>query len=349
MSSIGAYALMATPALAQSNRETLSGKDVAIYNVAGDVRVESGSGTDVTIEMTRGGRDADRLKVVTGTVRGRNAYRVVYPTGDDIIYSGARASRWGSTDVHLDSDGTWGGSNRGWRGNRVRVRSSGRGTEAWADLVIRVPAGKSVAVYLVAGTLSATRVDADLVLDVASARVEATGTRGRLSIDAGSGAVDVRDASGAALKVDNGSGGITLNNVSSDDCNIDTGSGGVGGTGVQCGLLKVDVGSGGVRLDGVSSGDVDVDAGSGSVRLAMTSAPKRVHLEAGSGSVTLALPPSAGADVSIDTGSGGISSEFAVRATRMDRDELRGTIGDGSGRIRISTGSGSVRLIKNIN
>jgi hypothetical protein len=54
-----------------------------------------------------------------------------------------------------------------------------------------------------------------------------------------------------------------------------------------------------------------------------------------------------GADLVVETGSGRITTDFAVKTTRVQRDELRGTIGDGSSRIRVESGSGSVRLRKN--
>ena len=347
---IGSHSLLvaSATAYAQSARETLRGREVAIFNVAGRVRVESGAGSDVTVEISRGGRDAGRLKVETGTVRGRETLRIVYPTGDDIVYREGRTGWRGNTETRINDDGTW-GNERNWRGgHRVRIKSSGSGVEAWADLVVRVPSGKSVAVFEIAGDVDVNKVDADLQLDVSSSHVTTVGTRGSLKIDAGSGEVDVRDASGGLLDVDTGSGEVSFNSVTSDRCVIDTGSGGVGGSDVACGSLKVDVGSGGVRLQRVKSSSVDVDAGSGSVELALTSSPRTVHVETGSGSVTVSLPPSAGALLDIDTGSGGISTEFAVRTTRIERDELHGTIGDGSARIRISTGSGSVRLRKSI-
>lgn len=337
-----------SPLEAQSERQRVSGASVAIYNLAGRVRVESGSGSDVTVSVTRGGRDASRLRVATSEIRGRNTFRVVYPTGDDIVYRGDDDTRRrSSSDVRVNDDGTWGGSDRGWRdGDRTRVKSSGSGTEAWADLTIAVPAGKSIAVYLAVGELTATNVDGEVMLDVSSARVTASGSRGRLSVDAGSGGVDLRDASLTSLDVDIGSGSLTLSSVTSERCSFDTGSGGVRGTGARCGTLSVDIGSGSVRLDDVRSTDVSIDAGSGGVTLNMLNSPKAVTVDAGSGGVTLSLPADLSADVDIETGSGGISTDFPVRTSRVERRHLRGTIGDGAGRIRIETGSGSVRLLK---
>src|SRR6185436_12500028 len=110
--------------------------------------------------------------------------------------------------------------------------------------------------------------------------------------------------------------------------------------------LKADVGSGGVRLSRVKAARVNLDAGSGTVEVDLVSTVEELIVESGSGGVTVRLPAAQGADVDIETGSGGIDSDFAVQTTRFGRNHLRGRIGDGRARIRIETGSGSVRLIK---
>ena len=79
----------------------------------------------------------------------------------------------------------------------------------------------------------------------------------------------------------------------------------------------------------------------------MLSQVEDVAIEAGSGGVTLRLPASLSASVDIETGSGGIETDFEVKMSRVERRALRGTIGAGKGRIRIESGSGSVRLLKN--
>lgn len=341
-----AVAMLVPAALtAQTERRTLSGSQVALYNVAGEVRIVRGDRRDVQFEITTRGRDASRLRIETGTVRGLPTLRVIYPD-DEVVYRGGPERRWGgSTETRIRDDGTWGGD--GWRGRdgqRVRVKTSGSGLEAWADIRVLVPDGTAFDSYLLVGEMSATDVDADLRLDVGSARVAATDTRGTLLIDAGSGGVSLRGTRGRRLRVDNGSGGVSLDRVSSDECTVDTGSGGVTATELSCKRLSVDVGSGSVRLGSVSTNDVSVDAGSGGVSIDMVSSPSSVRVDAGSGGVTLALPENFGADVDIETGSGSITTDFAVRTRTLERRHLRGTIGNGAGRVVVETGSGSVRL-----
>ena len=332
---------------AQTERRTVEGRRVAVYNVAGIVRVERSSGRDVEVEIVRRGKDAARLRVETGTIRGTPTLRVVYPS-DDVVYRGnTERSRSGSrTETRVRDDGTWGGE-RGWNGGRrLRVRSSGDGLDAWADLVIKVPDGHDVDAYLLVGALEARDVDANLTLDVGAARVSASSTRGALLIDAGSGGVMLRDVQATQLTVDNGSGGIDMQNVRAESCTFDSGSGGVAGSSVSCERFAVDIGSGGVRVNDASLGEVSVDAGSGGVVLELRRTPRTTTIETGSGGVTLTLPSSLSATLDIDTGSGGIRTDFAVRSSRIERRRLEGTIGDGAARLRVETGSGSVALLR---
>ena len=327
--SLGLAALaLSIPGLAQAQKQfTLSGSEVAIYNLAGTVSVTAGRGDAVTVAVTTKGSDADRLTFGEGMVRGRNALRVIYPS-DRIVYDGM--GHGSSTELSVRSDGTFGGdeeSRRHNQGGRVRITGSGSGLEAWADIVISVPEGKSVNVYLGVGDISASSVKSDLRLDTSSGRVDVTSTKGDLSIDTGSGDVKVTGASGNAIT-------------------IDTGSGEVNGTGLKAASLDVDTGSGDVELSDVTSEDISIDTGSGSVNLSLNSTLDQLKVDTGSGSVTIAVPGTLSAQVAIETGSGDISTDFPIQVRKTGGDELIGTIGSGTGRIDIDTGSGDVKLLK---
>lgn len=297
----------------------------------------------MVVEVTRGGRGGRKLSIETGELRGKNTLRVIFPD-DEIVYP--ELGRWSNSEFSVNSDGTWGGD-RGWfRGHRVRVKGGGSGLEAWADLRIFVPPGKRVDVSLGVGELNATRVDSDLRLDASSARLVATDTKGNLSMSAGSGGVEVRGASGGEIRLSTGSGGVRATDVTSPRCKLDTGSGGVAGGRLACDELSINVGSGRIRVDDAKSSRVKLDAGSGGIEFTATTAPRSLVVDAGSGGVTITLPSGVNAEVDIETGSGGIDSDFPVQVRRVERNRLRGTLGDGSGSIRIESGSGRVHLRK---
>ncbi len=310
-----------SPAAAQESYR-VSGREVAVYNLAGHVRMVAGSGSDVQVVVSTGGKDAGRLKVVTGEVDGRPSLRVVYPE-DRVVYPAlGRGSR---TQVSVDEDGVFGVHGRS-RGDRVTVAGSGGGMEAWADLEVQVPRGKDVTLHLAAGDTEVEGVEATVRVDAGSGSVSARRVRGALSLDTGSGSVTVSDVEGAV--------------------EVDTGSGGVKGAGIRGASLKVGTGSGSIELTGVAASEVLLDTGSGSVELELLEDVDRLDVDTGSGSVTIRVPESLGAEVELDTGSGGIDLGVPVEVRSVKRDYLLGRLGDGKGHIHVETGSGGVRLAR---
>jgi lia operon protein LiaG len=345
---IAALTLLLAPAAVAAQgveRFPLDGREVAIYNLVGTMKVEGGSGDRVVVEVTRVGGDAARLKIETGDVRGRNALRVRYPE-DRIVYP---QLSWSSrSSFTVNDDGTFGdGGNESGRGRRrVEVRNDGSGLDAHADLRVIVPKGKIVHVRNGVGETTVDNVDGTLDVSVAASHVRASHVRGSLTLDTGSGGVEVSDVTGD-LNLDSGSGGATIEGVRGGKLRMDIGSGSLRGRAIEVRELTADVGSGGIRLAGVKTPRLHLETGSGGSEVELLDPVEDVSIEAGSGGVTLRLPANIGATFDIETGSGGIDTDFAVKVNRMERRALHGTVGDGRGRIKIEAGSGTVRVLKN--
>lgn len=358
-------------------RFSLAGPRAAVFNLAGEVRVERGSGENVVVEINRGGADADRLAVRTGAIEGWSALRVIYPD-DDIVYP--RIGRGSRTSFEIGADGTFSThilratvgtsgfsvpSSRGDRGNRITVTGRGSGLEAYADMRVLVPAGKSVSVHLGTGRVNVSNVDGDVRVITSSGSVSATGVNGSLLIDTGSGsvnagminghtlidtgsgAVDVSDVSNGNLSIDTGSGGIDAVEINVRTANFDTGSGGITLTRVQGETVKANTGSGGIRGNGVQARDINFDTGSGSIVLRLLSDVDNLVLDTGSGGVTLYVPRGLGAQIEADSGGGSVTTDIPIELTLKRRDHIRGRIGDGNGRIMIDTGSGGISIRAN--
>jgi lia operon protein LiaG len=342
-------ALLAGPVFAhiraQTERRSVSGDRVAIYNLAGRLRVQPGTGSEVVVEVTRGGHDASQLTLATGTIRGAQTLRVIYPS-DRIVY--ADVNHRSRTTMRVNDDGTFDDNNDdrdSFGRGRVEIRDSGSGLDAHADLVVSVPKGQRASIHWGIGEATVTNVDGDLNVSVGSGHLTSEHTHGLLRLDTGAGGLTVTDAQGD-VTLDTGSGGVSVTGVHGDALAIDAGSGSVRGGDIDVKTLKADVGSGGLRLDRVKAARVSVDAGSGSTQLELLTVVEHLDVDAGSGGVEVRLPGAQGADIDIETGSGGIESDFAVQTTHLERHHLRGKIGDGRGNIKIEAGSGTVRLIK---
>jgi hypothetical protein len=328
-----------------AQRYTIAGDNVAIYNLAGQVRVEGGPAGGIVVEMIRGGADASKLAIQTDPIGGRSTLRVIYPD-DDIIYP--VMGRHSSTTLDVRDDGTFFGDARrfGSRGHRVRISGDGSGTEAYADLRILVPPGQRIAVYLGVGKMTATNVNGDLTLDVSSSDVTVSGIHGALMVDAGSGDVRVTDVTGN-LSLDTGSGNVVVSNAKGDELLIDTGSGDVTLDHAEARSLKIDTGSGNADATAVRSQDVYIDTGSGDVSVELLAGGGSMDINTGSGQVNITLPGDYGASLLLDTGSGEIDlGGIPVTVTKLQEDHVEGRIGDGKARLHIETGSGDVRLRK---
>lgn len=339
---MAALVLAAAPVAGQETYR-LGASQVAVYNLAGEVEVVRGSGSDVVVTLTRGGDDGDALEVETRDVQGWEALVVRYPD-DEIVYDrGVRGNNY-STTIQVRDDGTWGG---GWGGgDRVRVRSSGRGLEAHADLRIEVPEGHDIRVYLAVGEASARGLRGDVELDLGAGRVDVDDVVGDVSVDTGSGGVTVSQVQGEVV-VDTGSGSVRVDGVRGRSLLIDTGSGSVDAADIEANAVEVDTGSGSVELMRVSAADILVDTGSGSVDVEVLSEVDRVEIDTGSGGVTLRVPADVGAEIEADSGSGGIDVDVPLQLRTQRRNYLRGVLGDGGGRITIDTGSGRIRVVGN--
>lgn len=335
--------LIAAPVAAQTEQRTVKGSLVAVYNVAGRLRAVAGTGDAVTIDITRGGADRAKLRIETGTIRDRETLRIVYPDADRIVYPELR----GRTSIDVRRDGTF--SDASWdefsRRDRVDVRNYGPGLEAFADLVVHIPRGQRIELYLAVGRVEVSNVEGNVVVDVGAAEVDVAGMKGNLVLDTGSGRVAVRDVAGD-LDIDTGSGGLTIERVKGGVLRIDSGSGGIQATDIDVREFNADVGSGGLRVYRMKAQQVTAETGSGGVNLELLGDIDRLDVETGSGGATVRLPATLSAEIEAETGSGGFSTDFEITTRRVSRNHVSGRIGDGKGRIRLEAGSGTIRLLK---
>lgn len=336
--------LAAAPPLAAQNpeRHVLRGADVAIYDPAGRVQVVAGSGSDVVVEVTRRGRDAARLRVLDDAVDGRPTLRVVAPDRDLVYPDMGRGS---SATLRVEPNGTFDGNSGDDDVTRLRIRGEGSGPEAWADVVVRVPARARVQVKLGAGSATARDVDGDVAIGTFTGDVTTERTRGRLAVSSGSGRALVRDATGDAVRVSAGSGNAEVQDVRADRIGVSAGSGDVRGGNVTASEGSFNVGSGSLAVDGVRVRTLRAGSGSGDLELGLAGDMDEARVGAGSGRVTLRVPANFGATLDVTTGSGELHSDLPLQATRLERHHVTGRIGDGKAQVRVSAGSGDVRVV----
>ena len=312
---------------AHAQRYELSGQRVALYNLAGSLRIEMGNGSVTVVEVTRRGRDAEQLTVRTNALDGVPTLRVIYPA-DEIVAESLEGSS--STTLSVDAEGSFG---RTRNARRVRIRSGGgKGSadalRASADINVRLPAGVHFAAHLAMGEMTASGVTGNLTLESSAGDIEVLNVRGDLELESASGNIGIVGATAQSIRVEVASGSIDVEQSSAENIELESASGNIRVVATRATRLNAETASGDVRAE--LAGDV-----------------RDVELESASGSVEAVLATSFAGEVELETASGDIEIDFPLNITTRDRHEVRGTVGNGgSARVSLGSASGDVRLLR---
>jgi DUF4097 and DUF4098 domain-containing protein YvlB len=284
------------------------------------VRIRGLTRIDTTVRLDRGG--AVDLSLVSGKIRvtgwDRPDVKISATIESGRLRFDANSSRVSLSVEDTDNDGR-----RSHRGHNIGD----------AQYVVSVPRGSR------------------LILEAVSGDVIAKGSQGEIEATSVSGDVDVSDGV-RAVSAEAVSGSVHTSQVNGN-LRTETVSGELRAENVS-GNVQASSVSGDIRLIGFQSKDVRTETVSGDITYTGSIEPSgRYNFEAHSGTIRLNIPRGAGAQFSVETFSGDVSTDVAVTippGSRRREGRMDFTIGDGrarvtantfSGQIVINTGSGS--------
>ena len=170
---------------------------------------------------------------------------------------------------------------------------------------------------------------------------------------------------GVRLDATTGNGDVTVEKAS-NDVDITSGNGDVR-ISLTAGRVDVTTGNGELEIDGATgpvhattgngrvyantaTGPVTVRSGNGDidVRMKALTGTSDMQFVTGNGSVVVALPGNFNGEIDARTGHGDFRSDFEIRIMgRLNPSHIRGTIGEGGGRvIKMVSGNGRLELRK---
>lgn len=216
--------------------------------------------------------------------------------------------------------------------SRVDVRTfypRRRNINVWVDYTVTVPRGSTVSVRSLSGSITLSDIDGEVRGESASGHVTASAAR-VARLHSLSGNVEMRAGSG--------------------DSYVSTMSGVVTVTGAKLRSLSASSVSGRVRLIDVITDRANANSMSGSIEYSGPLAKGgRYELKSHSGSIVLGIQGPTGFDLDANTFSGSIDTEIPVTVRSDSRGRqraVRGTFGDGSAVVVVSTFSGEVKVAK---
>lgn len=196
-----------------------------------------------------------------------------------------------------------------------RYRSRGRSwrgsrqPDVRADFTVRVPAGMRVRAGSGNGDVIIDGGGPEVIAATGNGRVEVTGADGEVEASTGNGGVLVADAGGP---------------------------------------VDASTGSGSIRI-ATAVGPVSASSGNGSIDVTMDrlTGTADMRFSTGNGRIVVRVPDGFGAELDASTGNGSVVVDIPLRTRgRMDRSRVRGTLGDGGGRLVLISGNGDLEVIR---
>lgn len=188
----------------------------------------------------------------------------------------------------------------------------GRRSRRWSDsprvridFTVTLPAGLRVKAGTGNGDVSVTGGGPEVVAASGNGRVDVSGAAGSVRAATGNGRVTVEDAGGP---------------------------------------VHASSGSGDIRIR-TAAGPVSASTGNGSIEATMdrVAASAEMRFSTGNGRIVLTVPEGFGAELEGSTGNGNVSVDFPIQMRgRINRSRIRGTIGDGGGRLVLTSGNGDL-------
>jgi len=189
-----------------------------------------------------------------------------------------------------------------------RGRDWSRDHQGQVDFTVQIPAGMRVKAGSGNGDVRIAGAGAEVIASTGNGRVNVAGSSGEVHASTGNGDVTVQDASGP---------------------------------------VEVSTGSGAVRVV-TATGPVSANSGNGDIDVSIGKLDRvpDMSFSTGNGQVRLTLPSGLGAELDASTGNGNVTSDFPItlRSGRLDPSRLRGTLGNGGGRLTISSGNGDIEI-----
>lgn len=264
-----------------------------LRNASGDVTI-TGGGSDVTIE----------------------AVKRVWHASD-----ATARSLLGALDVEVTE-----------RGGAVDVRTRYPGDRDFngvVDYTVTVPAGTSVVVTAVSGTVRVNNVGGDVRAETVSGHVQVSGSSRPRALRSVSGNVDIDGGQGDTLTASTVSGSVTAR-------------------GARVRELELRAVSGDIRLTGVESERVRAQTLSGDIEYAGRLAPNgRYELRSHSGRIDVTPGDEAGFDLDAVTVGGALRSDYALALTNArGARRISGTFGRGGAWLSLRSFSGDIAVAR---
>jgi hypothetical protein len=212
------------------------------------------------------------------------------------------------------------------------VQSRRKGAVSFVDYTVNVPSGATVVLQTVSGDLHVSNVAGELRAQSVGGNITAAGVRRVRELRSASGTLDISDAESDELTAHTLSGDVLVRNLKGRVLEVQTVSGDVRFTGVEVDRARLLSTAGELEYGG---------------RLARGG---RYEFQTHSGDISISPLGNPGFTIEAETLNGDARSDFTLKAASSDLrptgESLRGSVGDGSATVAVTSFGGDILLLR---
>jgi DUF4097 and DUF4098 domain-containing protein YvlB len=218
------------------------------------------------------------------------------------------------------------------------------------------------------GSVKCRNITADnITVKSSSGSITAEIIKGSAQLTTSYGSITCTDMSSGDIKLKTSSGNVKITNASFGECEAHTSYGSIVSDELKGRSIKLNSGSGSISLTAssadttnlytsygritcrqITTNDITAKSGSGNIDIAFSeSTPDQIvaDLDTSYGSIDFTAPQNFAGQVDLSTSYGSIRTNRPITISgQISKKELKGTIGEGSGKLHLHTGSGSINL-----
>lgn len=199
------------------------------------------------------------------------------------------------------------------------------------------------------GTVTAENVEGTIDLDTSYGSITCRNiSDGDIKLKTSSGTIKLFDASFGVCDADTSYGSINAERLDGDSVGIHSGSGGINMADTVAETADISTSYGRITCRQITSSDIKAKSSSGSIEVicsGATPADISASLVTSYGSIEFAGPPHFAGQVDISTSYGSVRTALPITISgQVSKKKLKGTVGEGNGKLYLHTSSGSINI-----
>jgi len=218
------------------------------------------------------------------------------------------------------------------------------------------------------GAIEIANIEGTTSGKTSSGSIEAKSIDGSVNLDTSYGSVNCRNITGDNITLKSSSGKIKLSNASFGACDAQTSYGSIVSDELKGKSIKLHSGSGSISVTKssadttnlstsyghitcrqITTNEITARSGSGNIDIACSdSTPDQIvaYLVTSYGNIDFTAPQNFAGQVDLSTSYGSIRTGRPITISgQISKKKLKGTMGDGNGKLHMKTSSGSINLI----